>query len=45
MRVCVVSFKECWQDATGCWFSYGGFPLQAKQVIDGITAQMKGAAS
>ncbi|SRR5213593_2602704 len=28
MRVCVVSFKECWQDATGCWFSYGGFPLQ-----------------
>ncbi len=28
MRVCVVSYKECWQDATGAWFSYGGFPAQ-----------------
>lgn len=28
MRVCVVSHKECWQDATGAWLSYGGFPLQ-----------------
>jgi glycosyltransferase involved in cell wall biosynthesis len=28
MRVCVVSFKECWQDATGAWVSYGGFPAQ-----------------
>ncbi len=28
MRVCVVSFKECWEDASGTWLSYGGFPLQ-----------------
>ncbi|MEM7348367.1 MAG: glycosyltransferase [Chloroflexota bacterium] len=28
MHVCVVSFKECWQDDTGQWVSYGGFPLQ-----------------
>ena len=28
MRVCVVSFKECWQDGTGAWLSYGGFPAQ-----------------
>lgn len=27
MHVCVVSFKECWEDS-GLWFSYGGFPLQ-----------------
>jgi glycosyltransferase involved in cell wall biosynthesis len=27
MRVCVVSFKECWQDH-GRWMSYGGFPMQ-----------------
>ncbi len=28
MRVCVVSFKECWQDEAGGWLSYGGFPVQ-----------------
>jgi glycosyltransferase involved in cell wall biosynthesis len=27
-RVCAVSFKECWQDAEGRWYSNGGFPLQ-----------------
>ncbi|WP_442508737.1 glycosyltransferase family 4 protein [Novipirellula sp. SH528] len=31
-RVCVVSFKQCWQDATGQWMSYGGFPLQMTAV-------------
>src|SRR3972149_2732183 len=28
MRLCVVSFKECWQDGEGTWVSSGGFPLQ-----------------
>jgi glycosyltransferase involved in cell wall biosynthesis len=29
VRVCAVSFKECWRDeATGVWMSDGGFPLQ-----------------
>lgn len=28
MRLCVVSFKQCWQDADGRWLSYGGFPAQ-----------------
>ena len=28
VRLCVVSFKECWQDETGAWWSYGGFPMQ-----------------
>lgn len=28
MRVCVVSFKECWQGPDGRWMSYGGFPVQ-----------------
>ena len=28
MRLCVVSFKECWQDERGIWWSSGGFPLQ-----------------
>ncbi|HXY29787.1 MAG TPA: glycosyltransferase [Gemmatimonadaceae bacterium] len=28
MKLCVVSFKECWQDERGTWLSYGGFPLQ-----------------
>jgi glycosyltransferase involved in cell wall biosynthesis len=27
MHVCVVSFKECWEES-GTWMSYGGFPLQ-----------------
>lgn len=28
LRLCVVSFKPCWQDDTGAWLSDGGFPLQ-----------------
>jgi len=28
MKLTIVSFKECWQDERGKWFSYGGFPLQ-----------------
>lgn len=28
MRVCVVSFKECWPDDAGRWYSFGGFPIQ-----------------
>lgn len=28
MKLCVVSFKECWQNEAGDWFSTGGFPLQ-----------------
>lgn len=31
-RVCAVSFKECWQDAEGRWYSNGGFPLQMAAV-------------
>jgi hypothetical protein len=27
MHLCVVSFKECWEES-GRWVSYGGFPLQ-----------------
>src|SRR6185436_4923283 len=27
-RVCAVSFKPCWQDSSGQWLSFGGFPLQ-----------------
>ena len=32
MRVCAVSFKECWQDPNGNWYSNGGFPLQMAAV-------------
>lgn len=32
MKLVVVSFKECWQDAEGRWCSYGGFPLQMEAV-------------
>ena len=28
MHLAIVSFKSCWQDDTGAWFSSGGFPLQ-----------------
>ena len=28
MNVCVVSFKECWRDASGAWMTDGGFPRQ-----------------
>ncbi|GAB1472147.1 hypothetical protein MASR2M66_30250 [Chloroflexota bacterium] len=27
-RLCMISFKECWQNDCGEWFSYGGFPFQ-----------------
>jgi glycosyltransferase involved in cell wall biosynthesis len=32
MKVCVISFKECWQNEAGKWFSSGGFPLQMAAV-------------
>jgi glycosyltransferase involved in cell wall biosynthesis len=32
MKLCVVSFKECWQDEVGDWFSFGGFPLQMRAI-------------
>lgn len=32
LRVCAVSFKPCWQDDTGQWFSSGGFPLQMRAI-------------
>ncbi len=32
VRLCVVSFKECWQDNSGVWWSYGGFPMQMAAV-------------
>lgn len=28
MRLCVITYKECWQEEEGKWFSSGGFPLQ-----------------
>src|SRR3989475_6840935 len=28
MRLCVVSFKQCWRDVRGRWMSSGGFPAQ-----------------
>jgi glycosyltransferase involved in cell wall biosynthesis len=28
MKLCAISFKECWQNDRGEWFSSGGFPLQ-----------------
>jgi glycosyltransferase involved in cell wall biosynthesis len=28
MRVCAISFKECWRDGSGRWHSSGGFPVQ-----------------
>lgn len=31
-RLCAVSFKPCWQDANGRWFSSGGFPLQMRAI-------------
>jgi glycosyltransferase involved in cell wall biosynthesis len=32
MRVCIISFKECWVDERGRWCSDGGFPLQVSAV-------------
>jgi hypothetical protein len=34
MKVCAISFKECWQDADGRWISSGGFPLQMSAIGD-----------
>lgn len=31
-RVCAVSFKPCWRDSTGRWYTGGGFPLQMEAV-------------
>lgn len=31
-RVCAISFKECWQDSEGTWYSNGGFPLQMRAI-------------
>lgn len=31
-RLCAVSFKPCWRDANGRWFSSGGFPLQMRAI-------------
>jgi len=28
MKLCIVTFKECWPDGNGGWLSYGGFPQQ-----------------
>jgi glycosyltransferase involved in cell wall biosynthesis len=28
MKLCAISFKQCWQDDDGKWHSSGGFPLQ-----------------
>lgn len=32
MHVCAISFKPCWRDDRGQWFSSGGFPLQMEAV-------------
>ena len=54
MKLCVVSFKECWQDREGRWLSSGGFPLQmravaslfeqTKMVVVGVAPQEGGTA-
>jgi len=31
-RVCAVSFKECWRDRNGDWYTNGGFSLQMAAV-------------
>ena len=40
MKVCAISFKECWRDISGRWYSSGGFPLQMAAIgslFDGMT--------
>jgi glycosyltransferase involved in cell wall biosynthesis len=32
MRVCAISFKECWRGEDGRWMSDGGFPLQMQAI-------------
>ena len=31
-RVCAISFKPCWHDDRGQWYSSGGFPLQMRAI-------------
>lgn len=47
MRVCVVSFKECWQDESGRWLTDGGFPRQMQalaSLFDNMTLVVVGTA-
>ena len=32
VRICAVSYKQCWQDESGRWMSYGGFPYQMRAI-------------
>jgi glycosyltransferase involved in cell wall biosynthesis len=32
MRMCAISFKECWRGEDGRWMSDGGFPLQMQAI-------------
>ncbi len=32
MKICAVSFKECWRDESGFWYSDGGFPRQMSAI-------------
>jgi glycosyltransferase involved in cell wall biosynthesis len=34
MKICTISFKECWRNADGRWCSDGGFPLQVATIGD-----------
>jgi hypothetical protein len=46
MRLCIVSSKACWQDATGAWRSSGGFPLQMQAIaalFDEVTMVIVGS--
>ena len=46
MRLCVVSFKQCWQDPEGRWQSYGGFPAQMdalRTLCDAMTIVIVGS--
>jgi glycosyltransferase involved in cell wall biosynthesis len=45
MELCVVSFKECWQDTRGRWYSAGGFPQQMMALgsfFEGLTLVVVG---
>jgi glycosyltransferase involved in cell wall biosynthesis len=47
MRVCVVSFKECWRDECGRWLTDGGFPRQMQalaSLFDAMTLVVVGTA-
>ena len=32
LKLCVVSFKPCWQDSSGQWVTSGGFPHQMRAI-------------